>query len=80
MSGCMIIRVLLNTKLKKMIQVRVLLSSKGKKRRRFAAALLPRLFGNRIPGLTTRAPPVEFELATDGVQFYAFANLDKTSS
>ena len=29
--------------------------------RRFAAALLPRLFG-RIPGHTTRAPQVGFEL------------------
>ena len=48
-------------------------------RRRFAAALLPRLLGNRIPGHTTRAPPVGFELATDGIQFYAIANLDKTS-
>ena len=27
-------------------------------RRRFAAALLPRLFGNNVPGHTTRAPPV----------------------
>ena len=49
--------------------------------RRFAgAALLPRRFGNRSPGHTTRAPPVGFELATDGIQFYAFANsgLDNT--
>ena len=32
-------------------------------RRRFAAALLPRLFGprNNVPGHTTRAPPVGFE-------------------
>ena len=52
-------------------------------RRRFAAASLPRLFGNRIPGHTTRAPPtwIGFELATrtNGIQFYAFANFDKTS-
>ena len=48
-------------------------------RRKFAAALLPRLFGNNVPGHTTRAPPVGFELATNGVQFYAIANLDKTS-
>ena len=52
-----------------------------KKKRRFAAALLPRLsvFGNNIPGHTTRAPPVGFELATNGIQFFAIANLDKTS-
>ena len=52
-------------------------------RRRFAAALLPRLFENNVPGHTTRAPPVGFELATNGIQFYAIvtsiANLDKTS-
>ena len=41
-------------------------------------ALLPRLFG-RIPRHTTRAPPVGFELETNGIQFYAIANLDKTS-
>ena len=32
-----------------------------------------------IPGHTTRAPPVGFELETNGFQFYAIANLDKTS-
>ena len=32
-------------------------------RRRFA--LLPRLLGNNVAGHTTRAPPVEFELATN---------------
>ena len=32
----------------------------------------------RIPGHTTRAPPVGFELETNGFQFYAIANLDKT--
>ena len=48
------------------------------KRRRFTAAFLPRLFWIRIPGHTTRALPVEFELATDGIQFYVIANLDKT--
>ena len=42
-------------------------------RRRFAAALLPRLFGNNVPGHTTRAPPVGFELATNSIQFYAIA-------
>ena len=79
--------------------------------RRFAAALLPLLFGKnprshhkgatgrvrtsnwrptasssmplptwtRIPGHTTRAPPVGFELESNGFQFYAIANLDKTS-
>ena len=50
-------------------------------RRRFAAALLPRLFGTNVPGHTTRAPPVGFEPRTNGFQpeFYAMANLDKTS-
>ena len=48
-------------------------------RRRFAAALLPRLYGTKVPGHTTRAPPVGFELATNGIQLYAIANLDKTS-
>ena len=48
-------------------------------RRRFAAALLPRLFGNNVPGHTTRAPPVWFKLETNGIQFYAIDNLDKTS-
>ena len=38
--------------------------------RRFAAALLPRLFA----GHTTRAPPVGFELETNGFQFYIFDN------
>ena len=33
----------------------------------------------RIPGHTTRAPPVGFEPETNGFQFYAIANLDKTS-
>ena len=50
----------------------------GSKWRRFAAALLPRLFGNSIPGYTTRAPQVGFELTTNGIQFYVIANLDKT--
>ena len=48
-------------------------------RRRFAAALLPRLFWNGIPGHTTRAPQLGFELATNGIQFHVIANLDKTS-
>ena len=50
-----------------------------RKRRRIAAALLPRLFGNNFPGHTTRAPPVGFEVGTYGFQFFAIANLDKTS-
>ena len=43
------------------------------RRRRFAAGLLPRLFGNNVPGRTTRAPPVGFELATTGIQFRKYA-------
>ena len=46
---------------------------------RFAAALIPRLFGNSIPGHTTRELPEGFELATDSIQFYVIANFDKTS-
>ena len=48
--------------------------------RRFAAALLPRVHdcSGRIPGHTTREPPVGFELETNGFQFYDIANLDKT--
>ena len=40
----------------------------------------PRSHQNSIPGHTTRAPPVGFELATNGIQFrvYVIANLDKT--
>ena len=38
---------------------------------RFDAALLTRLFGNSIPGHTTRAPPVGFELVTKGIQLRA---------
>ena len=34
----------------------------------------------RIPGHTTRVPQVGFELETNGFQFYAIANLDKTST
>ena len=33
----------------------------------------------RIPVHTTRAPPVGFELETNGFEFHAIANLDKTS-
>ena len=40
---------------------------------------MPRLFWNSILGHTTRAPLVGFELATNGIQFYVIANLDKTS-
>ena len=50
-----------------------------KLRRKFAAASLPRLFGNKVPGHTTRAPPVGFKMATNDIQFYAIANLDMTS-
>ena len=32
-----------------------------------------------IPGHNTRVPQVGFELATNGIQFYAIANLDKIS-
>ena len=47
--------------------------------RRVAAAYYHDCSG-RIPGHTTRAPPVGFELETNGFQFYAIiANLDKTS-
>ena len=31
-----------------------------------------------VPGHTARVPPVRFELATNCIQFYAVANLDKT--
>ena len=33
-----------------------------------SAALSPRLLGTKVPGHTTRAPPVEFELATNCIQ------------
>ena len=48
-------------------------------KRRFATALIPRLFGNSIPSHTTREPPIRFEWATEGIQFYVIANsgLDK---
>ena len=49
------------------------------KRLRFAAALLPQLFENSIPGHTAREPQVGFELATKGIQLYVIANVDKTS-
>ena len=48
-------------------------------KQRFTAALLPLLFGNNIQGHTTRAAQVGFELGTNCFQFYAIANLDKTS-
>ena len=32
-----------------------------------------------MPGHTTRAPPVGFERATNGIQLYVVANFDKTS-
>ena len=46
--------------------------------RRFAAVYYHDCSG-RFPGHTTRAQPVGFELETNGFQFYAIANLDKTS-
>ena len=36
--------------------------------------------GPNVPGHTTSAPQVGFELATNGIQFSVIANLDKTSS
>ena len=50
-------------------------SSKAKVRRSFITTTVR----ENVPGHTTRAPPVGFELAANGVQFYAIANLDKTS-
>ena len=41
------------------------------KRLMFAAALLPLLFGNNVPGHTTRVPHVGFKSATNCIQFYA---------
>ena len=49
------------------------------KKAEVAAALIPRLFRNSIPGHTTRASLMGFELATYGIQLYVIANLDKTS-
>ena len=46
--------------------------------RRFAAALLPRLFGKN-PRSHHKGATGRFELETNGFQFYAIANLDKTS-
>ena len=45
----------------------------------YIAALLPQLFGNSIQGHTTREPQIGLELATNCIQFYVIANLDKTS-
>ena len=47
-------------------------------RRSFTTEMIPRLglFGNKVPGHTTRAPTVGFELAANGIQFYAYANVD----
>ena len=45
--------------------------------RRFAAALLPRLFGTN-PRSHHKGATGRFELETNGFQFYAIANLDKT--
>ena len=54
---------------------------------RFAAALIPRLSGNSIPGYTTRAPPMKtqsavrvwFELATDGILELVLAYINTRS-
>ena len=48
-----------------------------KKRRSFAAALLPRLFGDQVVP-ASHVTRVGFELATNCIQFDAIANLDKT--
>ena len=37
------------------------------------------MFGTKVPGHTTRSPPGGFELATNGIQLYDIANLDKIS-
>ena len=37
---------------------------------------MQRLFGNNVPGHTTRAPPVGFEPSTNGFQFNAIANFN----
>ena len=39
----------------------------------------PQLYCSGTARHTTRAPPIGFELATNGIQFYVIANLDKTS-
>ena len=44
----------------------------------FTTVTEERICSERIPGHTTRAPPAGFELETNGFQFYALANLDKT--
>ena len=36
-------------------------------------------FWTNVPGHTTREPQVGFELATNSIQLYAIAKLDKTS-
>ena len=47
---------------------------------RFAAALLPLLFGTNLnPRHTTWEPQLVFKSETNCFQFYAIANLDKTS-
>ena len=50
-------------------------ATESKQARMFTSALLPRLFGNNVPGHTIREPQVGFELVTNGI----IANLDKTS-
>ena len=51
------------------------MSEMGQLGRRFAAALLPRLFGTNPMSHHKGG----FEPETNGFQFYAIANLDKTS-
>ena len=47
----------------------------GKMKKKLEGGGSPQLYyhdcSGRIPGLTTRAPPVGFELETNGFQFYA---------
>ena len=48
-------------------------------RLRFATALLPRLLGEQHPRSHHKGKQVGFKLATNSIQFYVIANLDKTS-
>ena len=57
----------------------VCLALKAEVRNSFITSTTTVRESGRISGHTTRAPPVGFELATNGIQFYAIANLDKTS-
>ena len=44
-------------------EIAILPHLRGQVRRRFAAAFIPRLFWNNIPGHTTRAPPMQTQRA-----------------